>query len=77
MSIGFVDLQLWLKNRAAVQISVLLNWVRIVVSSSNVVLVDCLGVRALIEEEQLTLGCVGLVSTSLPEKSFARVVKVI
>jgi hypothetical protein len=48
-----------------------------VVSLSNVALVDCLGVRALTEEEQLTLGCVGLVSTSLPEKSFAHVVKVI
>jgi hypothetical protein len=53
MLIGFVDLQLWLKNRAAVLISVLLKWVRILVSLSNVALVDCLGVRSLTEEEQL------------------------
>jgi hypothetical protein len=53
MSIGFVDLQLCLKNRAAVLISVLLNWVRILVSLSNVALVHFLGVRSLTEEEQL------------------------
>jgi hypothetical protein len=53
MSFGFVDLQLWLKNRAAVQIYVLLKWVRIVISLSNVALVDCLGVRSLTKEEQL------------------------
>jgi hypothetical protein len=32
---------------------VLLDWVRIVISLSNVVLVNCLGVRSLTEEEQL------------------------
>jgi hypothetical protein len=32
---------------------VLLDWVKIVISLSNVVLVDCLGVRSLSEEEQL------------------------
>jgi hypothetical protein len=53
MSIGFVDLQLWLKNRAAILISVLLKWVRILVSLSNVALVDCLGVRSLTQEKQL------------------------
>jgi hypothetical protein len=53
MSIGFLDLQLWLKNRAVVLISMLLKWVRIFVSLSNVALVDCLGVRSLTEEEQL------------------------
>jgi hypothetical protein len=53
MSFGFIDLQLWLKNQTAVQIYVLLDWVRIVVSLSNVVLVDCLGVRSLTEEEKL------------------------
>jgi hypothetical protein len=53
MSFGFIDLQLWLKNQTAVQVFVLLNWVRIVISVSNVVLVDCLGVRSLTEEEQL------------------------
>jgi hypothetical protein len=53
MSFGFVDLQLWLKNRAAVLISMLLKGVRILVSLSNVALVDCLGVRPLTEEEQL------------------------
>jgi hypothetical protein len=30
-----------------------LEWVMIVIRLSNVVLVDCLGVRSLIEEEQL------------------------
>jgi hypothetical protein len=53
MSFGFIDLRLWLKNQTAIQIYVLLDWVRIVMSLSNVVLVDCLGVRSLIEEEQL------------------------
>jgi hypothetical protein len=53
MLFGFKDLQLWLKNQTAVQIHVLLDWVRIVISLSNVVLVDCLGVRSLTEEEQL------------------------
>jgi hypothetical protein len=32
---------------------VLLDWVRIVISLSIVVLVDCLGVRSLTKEEQL------------------------
>jgi anti-anti-sigma regulatory factor len=31
----------------------LLKWVRIVISLSNVALVDCFGVRSLTEEEQL------------------------
>jgi hypothetical protein len=53
MPFGFLDLQLWLKHQTSVQIFVLLDWVRIVISLSNVVLVDCLGVRSLIEEEQL------------------------
>jgi hypothetical protein len=53
MSFGFLDLQLWLKHQTAVQIYVLLDWVRIVISLSNVVLVDCLGVRSLTEKEQL------------------------
>jgi hypothetical protein len=53
ISFGFIDLQLWLKNQTAVQIYVLLDWVRIVISLSNVVLVDCLGVRSLTEEDQL------------------------
>jgi hypothetical protein len=51
MSFRFIDLQLWLKNQTAVQIYVLLDWIRIVISLSNVVLVDCLGVRSLTEEE--------------------------
>jgi hypothetical protein len=43
-----------LKNQTTVQIYVLLDWVRIVISLSNVVVVvDCLGVRSLTEEEQL------------------------
>jgi hypothetical protein len=41
------------KNRATVQISMLLKWVRIVISLSNVAHVGCLGVRSLTEEEQL------------------------
>jgi hypothetical protein len=53
MAFGFIDLQLWLKNQTAVQIYVLLEWVRVVISLSNIVLVDCLGVRPLTEEEQL------------------------
>jgi hypothetical protein len=53
ISFGFVDLPLWLKNRAVVLISVLLKWVRILVSIINVALVDCLGVRSLTEEKQL------------------------
>jgi hypothetical protein len=53
MSFGFIDLQLWSKNQTAVQIYVLLDWVRSVISLSNVVLVDCLGDRSLPEEEQL------------------------
>jgi hypothetical protein len=53
MSFEIVDPQLWLKNRAAVQISVLLKWVRIVISLCNIALVGCLGVRSLTEEEQL------------------------
>jgi anti-anti-sigma regulatory factor len=48
-----MDPQLWLKNRAAVQISVLLKWVRIVINLSNVALVGSLGVRSLTEEEKL------------------------
>jgi hypothetical protein len=51
-----------LKNQAAVQISIWLNWGRILVSlsnvalvenekPSNVALVDCLGVMALTEKE--------------------------
>jgi hypothetical protein len=53
MSFGFIHLQLWLKNQTAVQIYVLLDWVRSVISLSNVVLVDCLGDRSLTEKEQL------------------------
>jgi hypothetical protein len=53
ISFGFVNLQLWLKNQTAVQIYVFLKWVRIVISLSNVALVDCLGVRSLTEEEKL------------------------
>jgi hypothetical protein len=53
ISFGIVDLHLLLKNQAVVQISVLLNWGRILVSLSNVALVDCLGVRDLTKEEQL------------------------
>jgi hypothetical protein len=53
MSFGFIDLQLWLKNSVAIQIYVLLKWVRIVIRLSNVALVDCSGVRSLTEEEQL------------------------
>jgi hypothetical protein len=53
MSFRFIDLQLWLKNSVAIQIYVLLKWVRIVIRLSNVALVDCLGVRSLTEEEQL------------------------
>jgi hypothetical protein len=53
ISFGFIDLQLWLKNQTVVQIYVLLDYVRIVISLSNVVLIDCLGVRSLTEEEQL------------------------
>jgi hypothetical protein len=55
MSFGFIDLQLWSKNQTAVQIYVLLDWVRSVTSLSNVVLVDCLGIRSLTEEEQLCI----------------------
>jgi hypothetical protein len=53
MLIGFLDLQLWLKNQTALQIYVLLECLRIVISLSNVVVVDCLGVRSLTEEEQI------------------------
>jgi anti-anti-sigma regulatory factor len=53
MSFGFIDIQLWLKNSVAIQIYVLLKWVRIVIRLSNVALVDCSGVRSLTEEEQL------------------------
>jgi hypothetical protein len=55
MSFGFVYLQLRLKSRASVQIYVLRKWVRIVISLSNVALVDYLGVRSLTKEEQLYL----------------------
>jgi hypothetical protein len=50
MSFGFLNLQLWLKNQTAVQIYVLLDWDRTVINLSNIVLVDCLGVRYLTEE---------------------------
>jgi hypothetical protein len=53
ISFGFLDLQLWLKHQTSVQIYVLLDWVRIVISLSIVVIVDCLGVRSLTKEEQL------------------------
>jgi hypothetical protein len=51
--LDFLDLQLWLKNQTALQIYVLLECLRIVISLSNVILVDCLGVRSLTEEEQI------------------------
>jgi hypothetical protein len=53
MSFGFLDLQLWLKNQTAIHSYVLLDWVRIVISLSNVVLANCLDLRLLTEEEQL------------------------
>jgi hypothetical protein len=53
MLIGFLDLQLWLKNQTALQIYVLLECLRIVISLSNVVVVNCLGVRSLTEKEQI------------------------
>jgi hypothetical protein len=53
MSFGIVDLQLWLKYLAAVQIVVVLYYAWVCVSLSNVALVNCLGARSLTEEEQL------------------------
>jgi hypothetical protein len=48
-----MNLQLWLKYLAAVQIGVVLYCAWVCVSLSNVALVNCLGVRSLTEEEQL------------------------
>jgi hypothetical protein len=54
MSFGILDLQLWLKYLAAIQILVLkCVCVCVYVSLSNVALVGCLGVRSLTEEEEL------------------------
>jgi hypothetical protein len=53
MQFGFIDLQLWLKDRVAIQILVLMKYVCICERLSNVALAGCLGARCLTEEEQL------------------------
>jgi hypothetical protein len=53
ISFGFMDLQLWFKYLAAVQIVVVLYCAWVCVSLSNVALVNCLGARSLTEEEHL------------------------
>jgi hypothetical protein len=53
MSFGILDLQLWLKYLAAVQVVVVLYCAWVCVSLSKVALVKCLGARFLTEEEQL------------------------
>jgi hypothetical protein len=53
VSFGVLDLQLWLKYLAIVQILVMLKCVCVCVNQSNVALVGCLCVRYLTKEEQL------------------------
>jgi hypothetical protein len=53
MPFGFVYLQLWLKDRAAIQILVLKKCVCVCERLSNVALADYLGARSLTEEEHL------------------------
>jgi hypothetical protein len=53
ISFGFMDLQLWFKYLAAIQIVVVLYCAWVCVSLSNVALVNCLGARSLTEEDHL------------------------
>jgi hypothetical protein len=73
MPFGFVYLQLWLKDRAAIQILVLKKCVCVCERLSNVALADYLGARSLtvtpgfLKNKTRLIICVPRKSTHMPE----------